>query len=255
MKSFVLALFALTVLLSPGFAAKKPKRGPEALVVSDAIEKMPEEFLPAPGRPVHYVILGSAERTLGASIAGEPQPDRAVLESEVIRVLATQGFVRTQIGGPMPQLALIITWGSANLMIDDFEETDDEGETFTSSLVWNRREINFLVGAYKANQRLMSSADAEAINDAARQDRLYLMISAFDAVALVKKEKKILWRTRVSIDSLRNSLPESLNVMLASAAPYLGRDTERPVFVDDNIRRKAEVHIGTPVVVPSDEKK
>lgn len=255
MKPFVLALLALVVLSAPAFAAKKPKRGPDVLVVGDASEEMPEEFRPAPGRPVHYVILGAAERTLGASIAGEPQPDRAVLEKEVIRVLETQGFVRTQIGGPMPQLALVITWGSANLMIDDFEETDDEGETITSSLVWNRREISSLVGAYKANQRLLSSSDAEAINDAARQDRLYLMIAALDAMALVNKEKKLLWRTRISIESLRNSLPESLSVMLASAAPYFGRDTELPVFVDDNVRRKAEVHIGTPVVVPSDDKK
>ena len=62
--------------------------------------------------------------------------------------------------------------------------------------------------------------------------------------------KKLLWRTAISIESRRTSLPENLSVMLASAAPWFGRDSEMPVFVDDAARRKAEVHIGTPVVVP-----
>jgi hypothetical protein len=100
---------------------------------------------------------------------------------------------------------------------------------------------------------MLSGYEAEEINDAARQDRLYLMVAAFDALALAKKEKKLLWRTRISIESRRTSLPESLTVMLDSAAPYFGRDTELPVFIDDNLRRKADVQIGTPVVVPPTE--
>ena len=250
---------ALSLLTASLVLAAKPKPGPEVLVVGDAWSQLPEELRPTPDKPVYYLILGSVERTLGAAWANEPQPKRETVEQEVARVLATQNFVRTQLGGPMPQLALIITWGSANLMIDDINDSNDAGETTTSSLVWNRREIAGLVGADKVDQRLLSSADADALNDAARQDRLYLMVAAFDAMALAKKQKKGLWRTRISIESRRTSLPESLTVMLNSAAPYFGRNTEMPVFVDDNLRRKAEVQIGTPVVVPppasSDSKK
>mgnify|MGYP000225488099 CR=1 FL=1 len=244
------ALFlTLVASVSVGFAARA-KPGPDVLVVGDAASGVAEDFVPTPDKPVHYLWLGSGEHTLGAAWAGERQPDRATLEKEVMRVLGTQNFQRTQIGGPMPQLAIVVSWGSANLMIDDIEETDDAGETTTSSLVWNRREIAQLVGADKANQRMLSGSEAEAINDAARQDRLYLMVAAFDAMALVKKEKKLVWRTRISIESRRTSLPESLTVMLNSAAPYLGRSTELPVFIDDNLRRRAEVQIGAPVVVP-----
>lgn len=248
------ALFlTLIASVSVGFAAKA-RPGPDVLVVGDASNEISEEFIPSPDKPVHYLLLGSGERTLGAVWAGERQPDRATLEKEVIRVLGTQNFQRTQIGGPMPKLAIVVLWGSANLMIDDIEETDDAGETTTSSLVWNRREIAQLVGADKANRTMLSGSEAEAINDAARQDRLYLMVAAFDAMALAKKEKKLVWRTRISIESRRTSLPESLTVMLNSAAPYLGRSTELPVFIDDNLRRRAEVEIGAPVVVPPSEK-
>lgn len=238
------------LLVAAAFAAKA-KPGPDVLVVADAAPTLPEAARPTAEKPVHYLLLGMAERTLGAAWAGEPQPDRATLEKEIVRVLATQNFLRTQVGGPMPQLALIVTWGSANLMIDDINDTNDAGETTTSSLVWNQREIAQLVGADKANRHLLNGVEAEAINDAARQDRLYLMLAAFDVQALARKEKKMLWRTRISIESRRTSLPESLAVMLNSAAPYFGRSTELPVFIDDNLRRKADVQIGAPVVVPN----
>lgn len=240
---------ALFPLGADTFAAN-PKPGPDVLVVGDVMTSIPAEFVPAPDKPVYYVLLGTAERILGAAWANEPQPDKAALEKKIVRILATQNFQRTQLGGPMPQLALVVTWGSANLMIDDINDTNDAGETTTSSVVWNRREIAQLVGADKANQKMLMNSEADAINDAARQDRLYVMIAALDAMALAKKQKKLVWRTRISIESRRTSLPESLTVMLNSAGPYLGRGTELPVFIDDNLRRKADVQIGTPVVVP-----
>jgi hypothetical protein len=248
--------FLLAVLISVLSAAPaKPKPGPEVLVVADAPGEVPPEFRATPGKAVHYYLVGLAERSLGQPIAGEPQPDKAVLEREIEKALASQGYLRTRLGGVLPALALVVSWGSANLMIEDFEETNaDSGETSTSSVVFNRREIAQLVGAIKAHRRLLSSSEADAINDAARQDRVYVFIGAFDAQALAKKQKKLLWRTAISIESRRTSLPENLGVMLASAAPWFGRDSEMPVFVDDAARRKAEVHIGTPVVVPDPPK-
>lgn len=248
------ALFSFAVLPAAFGAKAKTKPGPEVLVVADASESLTDDLKPAPGKPVHYIILGSAERTLGAAIAGEPIPDRATVEAAVARALAEQGYVRTQLGGPIPQLAIVISFGSANLMIDEIASTDDSGATTTSDLVWNSREIAMLVGADKANRRFLMSSEADALNDAARQDRAYLLVAAFDIPALRKKEKKILWRLRISIESLRHSLPDSLNLMLASAVPYIGKDTEMPVFIDDTLRRKADVQIGIPVVVPETPK-
>ena len=250
---FVFAwLGAALAVGADGAPAKKAKvkPGPEVLVVSDVVGPDKEVARPAPGKPVYYVILGKAERTLGNAIAGEPLPAPAVVEREIVAALAAQGYVLTQVGGPVPSQALVITWGTANAAIEDFSETDPTtGETSTSSVFFNQREIAQLVGADKANRRMLMSSEAEQINDAARQDRVYVMIAAMDVEALRKKQKKLIWRTRISIESLRHSLPESLHTMLASAAPYFGKETEMPVFLDDTDRRKAEVKIGTPRVV------
>jgi len=49
-------------------------------------------------------------------------------------------------------------------------------------------------------------------------------------------------------------IEESVTRMLASAAPYLARDSAMPVFITEADRGKAEVHVGTPFVVPENAK-
>ncbi len=245
-------LVLLFLLLGPGiaWAASKPKEGPEVLVVSDVVDSQATALRPTKENPVYYIILGGAERTLGDSIAGERMPDRARLTQEIERAMGSQGFVLTRVGGPRPHIAILYSYGTANLSTVDLNDTDPTtGETTTTTISFNQREIAALVGAFKADRHLLMSSEADRINEAARDNRLYIFIAAFDVDALVKKQKKILWRTRISIDSRRQNLPDSLHVMLASAAPYFATETDLPKFIEDVDRRKAEVHIGTPTVV------
>ena len=232
-------------------ATKKPV-GPDVLVVSDVLVEAPASLRPTPDTPIYYVLIGGMERTLGDSIAGEKMPKREEVARKLMTALATQGFQRTQVGGPIPTLAIVFTYGSANDSAMEVSDTDpDSGETTTSTITFNQREIARLVGADKASRQMLMSSEAERINDAARDDRLYVFIAALDAVALAKKEKKPLWRTRISIESRRRTLPESLAVVLASAAPHFGTQTDLTVFVEDGDRRRTDVQVGTPVVIPS----
>ncbi|MDP3068789.1 MAG: hypothetical protein Q8N18_00795 [Opitutaceae bacterium] len=233
-------------------AADKKKPGPEVLVVSDVMLDPPALARPTKEKPIPYIILGGGERTLGDAIAGEKMPSREDVTRELVAALESQGFRLTKFGGPVPALAIVFTYGSANLSTFDLDDTDPAtGETTTSTIAFNHREIMALVGADKASRRLLMSSDADRINEAAREDRLYVLVAALDVEALAKrKEKKLVWRTRISIESRRQSLPDALRVMFKTAAPWFGAATELPVFIDDADRRKAEVQIGTPVVVP-----
>lgn len=243
-------LLVALVLGSIAVAASKKPEGPEVLVVSDITAPAGQNLRPTKESPIYYIVLGGAERALGDSIAGEKMPDRAVLTHEIERVMNTQGFTLTRVGGPRPSIALLFTYGTANLSTADINDTDPTtGETTTSTISFNQREIAQLVGALKADRHLLMSSEAERINEAAREDRLYILIAAFDVDALAKKQKKMLWRTRISISSRRQSLPESMKVMLASAAPYFATETDLPQFIEDADRRKTEVLIGTPTVV------
>ena len=244
-----LLLFAGLLPLLALAAPKKPA-GPEVLVVSDALTANPASLRPTKTNPIYYIILGGVERTLGDAIAGEPMPDRTVLTREIEAALSSQGFIPTRVGGPIPQIAILFSYGSANLSSVELSDTDaTTGETTTSTITFNRREIAQLVGALKADRHLLMSSEADRINEAARDDRVYIFIAAFDVEALAKKQKKVLWNTRISIESRRRSLPASLHAMLASAAPYFATTTDLPKFIEDADRRKAEVLIGTPTVV------
>jgi hypothetical protein len=241
-------LLLLAALFTFAHAAK-PKEGPEVLVVSD-VPNAAAALRPTREKPVYYVILGGAERTLGDPIAGEKMPDSATLKYEIARALHSQGFLLTKVGGPRPRIAIVYAYGTANLSTVDLQDTDPStGETTTSTISFNRAEIAALVGALKADRHLLMSSEADRINQAARDDRLYVLIAALDVDALARKERKLVWRTRISIDSRRQSLPEALRVMLTSAAPYFATETDLPKFIEDADRRKAEVLIGTPTVV------
>lgn len=270
----------LTAMIALGAArgATTPKPPPPVLVVSDVFADVPEEMRPQPGKPIAYAIAGKYEMNIGATVGGEPRVDAATIEAEVTKVLAAQGFVKTQLGGAMPRLAVLVTWGSAILdtselpmaalpgrvtggPVDQNDPTDPNRPPDTVQVGMNQRQIAILVGADKAkNNNSIDPHTVAQINEAAASSRVYILIAAYDMEAMAaRKEKKLLWRTSISIPSVRHSLPESLDVMLTSAGPFLGREVPVPLILSEADRRKTDVQVGLPYVVPDkqakDEKK
>jgi len=231
------------------------KEGPEVLIVADNFGHDAEALRPTKDRPIHYLLLGGKQWDLGASVAGEKMPPVSQLESIVHSTLASQGFTMTQAGGVMPDIIVIYGYGSAYLEVDEWteDEFDSESGEFlggsTTSTVLNGREIYGLAGANKIKGKVLSSAVVDEITDAIENGRLYITISALDPQALREKKKSMIWRTRISIPSRRNRLPDAMQVMLASAAPYFGADSDLPLVIGDEDRRKTDVQIGETTVV------
>ncbi len=101
----LLAGFATTL-----FAAKD--KGLDVLISSDAIPS-PEGFRPKPGKPIHY-LLTQGRITLGEAVAGVKLPEPALVEKVVVAELQKQGFVRTDVGGALPEIVIVATLGDAN---------------------------------------------------------------------------------------------------------------------------------------------
>lgn len=249
------ALLTSLFFAAPLFGAKPPP-GPDVLIVADNFGRPTDLTRPAPEHPVYYIVLGGRQMDIGASVAGERMPTVQQVESLIENALASQGFVRTRVGGPMPAIVVVYTFGCANVELTDWSEDEVDPATgaVTGTTTYNDStnagSLIALVGGVKARHQLISSATAADLSDAAQTDRVYITVAALDAAKLRRKEKQIVWRTRISIPSLRHSLPDSMAVMLASAAPYFGGDTAVPVFIDDRDRRKTDVQIGNTEVVP-----
>lgn len=253
----LLAVVAASAAETPKKAPKPPPK-PDVLVVADSFKEFRDVARPAPGHPIYYVLLKVQEYTIGSSTANEPMPTPQEFERLVESALASQGYIRTQVGGPVPSIAIIAAWGEAKLETweyqDDSQSADSDAGPTTVTGSFNSRQMLQLAGANKPGAQTVSLAEADAIREAIVEDRLHLFIGALDFESLRHKKKKLVWRVRMSIPSLRNSLPEAMSLMLTSAGPYFGREMDAPVVVDDALRRKAEVEIGAAQVIEFDAK-
>ncbi|MEO5959522.1 MAG: hypothetical protein ABIR80_10420, partial [Opitutaceae bacterium] len=72
-----------------------------------------EGFRPKPGKPIHY-IFSQARDTLGDAVAGVKLPEPALVESAIVAELKKQGFLRTDVGGPLPEIVILAVIGDAN---------------------------------------------------------------------------------------------------------------------------------------------
>jgi hypothetical protein len=245
-----LPFVAIIALALVGSLAAAPK-GPEVVVGGDVLPTAPASIRPEPGRPVYYLLLGGAEADFGVPLGQVPPPDPKVMEAELIQALARQGFIQTKVGGPLPQIAIAFSWGTAN--IDDIPEEDASGGIIEMIYKKNREGIWRVIGFEKANWGKVTLVDESRMSEVVHSNRLYVFVIAFDTQELLKKKHVVLWRTRMSIDLLDGTLVDSFPTMLASAAPYFGRSTEQPVFIDDR-DRTASVRLGELKVLEMDAK-
>jgi hypothetical protein len=261
MRNFFAAFVATVLVAVTSSGASKPLPGGlEVLVVADAVTDVPEGLRPAPGKPIYYV-LGKAQMTVGDSVAGVKMPRPELVEKAVVDALATQGFVRTQVGGPLPSIFIIASWGDANFA--DLEVPPDPNDADavanaallkkTTAASRDRNMIEQLVGTNKRGSQSMSFEAMGKLQAASNENRLYVSLAALDVPAFKAKKRVLLWRTSMTID-WRNKLADALPAMLASAAPFFGTNMDKPVFSDDTDRRKASVDIGELKVMPDEVK-
>lgn len=257
MSHFIRRVLLTSLVLGSSFlcrAAWKSKRGPDVLVVADNFGNDSSQLRPSPTHPIRYLILAGKQQDLGTIVVGEKMPSTAELENLIHQTLGAQGFTRTQMGGPMADIIVIYTYGAAYLDIDESSEEEEDAETgevstSTTRTVNNEREILALVGGAKVRVQDLPAAVMYEMNDDIQTGRLYITVSGFDARSIRTKENKMLWRTRISVPALGTWLPDTMAVMLATAGPYFGVDSEVPVILGDQDRRKVEVQIGESTVV------
>lgn len=235
-----------------------PKHDVQVVTVTDATPEGALRRQPSSASPVYYSAVSVGYRDFGGIIAGEKIPKKEEVVKTIAKVLAKQGYLPATDAHP-PSLLLLWTWGTMNTDMMYLSADDTEGRQV------NRRQLMRFMGAYKLgmiskdrsgfqdelwNSGLMfRDADSELIADFSREDLYIAAISAYDYAAALRKEKVLLWTTKISCPSRGLSLPETLPVMLTLAGPNIGRETARPVYVRAEDKFKPDVRIGDPTVI------
>jgi hypothetical protein len=96
---------------------------------------------------------------------------------------------------------------------------------------------------------LQSDPKIEMLVEATFGSCYFVVASAYDGVAMAKGEGRLLWRTKMTVNSSGVSMREALPTLIASSAPFIGRDMRDAEVISKRVYREGHVEIGTPTVV------
>ena len=204
---------------------------------------------PSRERPVFYLPVLAGYREMGALVAGEKSPPSAPVARLLAKALAAQGYLVMGEKTPPPSLVLVFHWGYLNPQIDEVASpnvADDPSDQLPAEIFWNQKEMLGLVVGHSMDK--LGRFEREDVLQAARENRYFVLVSAFDFEAAGEKKKKLLWLARMSVPSNNVTLAEVLPTMIASGGPYFGRETGRKTITAP-IAREGKVEVGTPTVV------
>jgi len=106
-----------------------------------------------------------------------------------------------------------------------------------------------LAFANPVNLFKMKSAKNEFLIDQTAADVYYVVASAYDYQSLASKQRVLLWRTRMTVAAQGVSQEQTLPVLIASAAPFFGKEMSEPEILTRRAVREGTVDVGVPVVV------
>ena len=202
-------------------------------------------------KPLYYAAVSGGYHNFGGIKAGEKPVVRSAVNKTMIEVLAKQGYLPVK-PGQIPDILVVWTWGTMNSELS--VSTGARG--FTNRSV-NRAQLLQFIGGSKVGladsafpeQSLSpdlyyAGGDRRALLETATTDLYVAAILAYDTKLDAHGHAVLLWNTRMSCPSRGFWLPEVLPAMAVMAGPFIGRETDRPMWVKATDKFKPSVEIG-----------
>lgn len=82
----------------------------------------------------------------------------------------------------------------------------------------------------------------------------YVIVSAIDYASVATTGKILLWRTKMTVNSLGVSFVDTAPAMIFNAGEYFGREMAQAVTTNQHVAREGNVKIGTATVVHDEDK-
>lgn len=189
-----------------------------------------------PQDPVYYIAQSGGFHQLGDQIGGERSPPSDRLEAAMKSSLAANGYLPANLAnGKSPSLAVIFSWGSQN------KPAPDELPNFRAIREGMQQRRALVYGGLSSPMDWDKRQEfSEQVND----DLYFVVASAYDYRQLALGNKKLVWRTNMTVGSRGVAMTESLPPLIASAAPYFGREMTEPELTSRKISRTGRVEIG-----------
>jgi hypothetical protein len=193
-----------------------------------------------PEQPAYYVLQSAGYRELGVGVGGTHAPPATRMESLLKDALAANGYLPAR-DGRRPSLAIILTWGVHNAPHDG-----DIINPLERRLGFQER-YRLIVGKGPPPSGMRKW---QTVNDQRADDLYFIVASAYDYDQLAHGARKLVWRTHMTVGAGGISMTESFGPLLATAAPYFGREMHEVEVASRRISRVGNVEIGPLRVVP-----
>jgi hypothetical protein len=236
--------------------------------VTDAGKQLPPV---TPDAPAYYTAYSAGFRQLGDTYYGEKTLTPESVEKILAKSLATNGYLPADSPAHPPSLLIIYSWGSHNRETGTESSTEIEsnlldsaalvgGDRFAQKLQQMIQMTNEMAGpaslvrfANPINLYREGSAKHNFMFDQAAGELYFVVASAYDYQSAASNHRVLLWRARMTVSSTGVNQEQTLPKLMASAAPYFGRDMAEPEVFRAR-RQEGTVTIGPLRVMDVDER-
>lgn len=157
---------------------------------------------------------------------------------------ATNGFLPATAPEHRTTLAIGFSWGS-NYMPPPSEPPFPPPSPLLIAQVIRERKMLITGGMGPS-----TDTDKQIYLQEQMADDLYFVVaSAYDYEQLARGNRKLVWRTTMTVSAMGVAMTESLSPLIASAAPFFGREMTEPQLTSKHIYRDGKVEIGPLQVV------
>ena len=201
-----------------------------------------------PKDPVYFVLQSAGFHQVGDWYGGQRSPPTEQLELAMISALAANGYRSTDLAfrERRPSLAVVFSWGThhqpaLNIKYSTWQTIDQ----------WQRESYVLVNGG------LGSPVDwdkRQELWDQVDDDLYFVVASAYDYDQLAQGNKKLVWRTNMTVGARGVAMTETLLPLIASASPYFGREMLEPEITSRRISRVGRIQIGALKTVEDDPK-
>ena len=208
----------------------------------------------SPSAPAYYVAGAAGFKSLGDPVGGEKSPPAADLERAMKKSLANNGFLPADQPGQQPSLVLIYYWGSHYKLDPDtaklFPERAAQYQLERASLVGGKKYVAELANRMEFGPAPGDNTELkEFLRYQAADDLYFVVASAYDYASMARGQKRLLWRTTMTVNAAGVNMRETLSPLIATAAPFFGHETVDPEISARRVSRSGNVEIGEARVI------
>lgn len=231
--------------------------------------------VPSTEQPAYYVLEQGINRNVGVGAEHNLKSPPVEKIKEVLQAALAQSGYRPSDEQHPASLVVIFHWGSSSYNPSEDDGSDElmrrkvlldramllAGEKFALRVSEAMEQIDRNAGMLPEMAAMVPNPFEQMMNESHQMARLvdelfsssyFVVASAFDYAAMAKNQPLLLWRTKMTVNSIGVNMTETVPPLIASAAPYFGRDMETPMLVSKQISRDGKVEIGEAKVIEAD---